>query len=126
MPRPRSRSASRLRRSPPTSSRRRTPRWCRCSSPRGTDIAALSERYDLAEYKQVEDDGTILLAVDTNAAERAELRAEGFRIGETIEDAATRAAVAEERDAQREAETSPRTWAENGVPRAQGGRRPAG
>ena len=68
-----------------------------------TDVAALSERYDVAEYKQVEDDGSILLAVDTTAAERAELRAAGFRIGRTIEDAATRAAVAEERDAQREA-----------------------
>ncbi len=50
--------------------------------PSGTDIAALSERYDLAEYKHVEDDGSILIVVDTTAAERAELRAAGFRIGE--------------------------------------------
>ena len=82
-----------------------------------TDIAALSERYDVTEYKQVEDDGSILLAVDTDADERAQLRAEGFRIGATIEDAASRAAVAEERDAQRELETLAADYAENGVPK---------
>ena len=47
--------------------------------PAGTDVSALSERYDLAEYKHVEADGRLLIVVDTTAAERAELRAEGYR-----------------------------------------------
>jgi hypothetical protein len=82
-----------------------------------TDIGQLSERYDLAEYKQVEADGSIQLNIDATAVERAELRAAGFRIGHTIEDATTRAAVAEERDAQREADALAGEYAENGVPK---------
>ena len=81
-----------------------------------TNVAQLSERYDLAEYKNVEPDGTILLAVDATAAERAELRAAGYRIGNTIEDAGTRAAVAEDRDQQRAREELAKDLAENGVP----------
>jgi len=85
--------------------------------PAGTDLAKLSERYDLAEYKHVEDDGTLRIAVDTTPAERAALRAEGFRIGETIEDDASRAAVAEQRDEAREAEQLASAYAEQGAPK---------
>ena len=38
------------------------------------DVDKLSAKYDLAEYKQVEDDGTIQLNIDVDADERAELR----------------------------------------------------
>ena len=62
------------------------------------DVDKLSSKYDLAEYKQVEDDGTIQLNIDVDAGERAELKAMGFRIGQTIEDAKTRAAVNAERE----------------------------
>ncbi|WP_121251707.1 M14 family metallopeptidase [Solirubrobacter pauli] len=85
--------------------------------PAGTDISALSERYDLAEYKHVEEDGSVLIVADATAADRAALRAEGFRIGSTIEDATTRAAVAEERDAQREADDLAAAYAEAGAPK---------
>ena len=81
-----------------------------------TDVAQLSERYDLAEYKNVETDGSIQLAVDATAAELAELRAAGFRIGNTIEDAGTRAAVAEDRDRQRAQDELAKDLAQNGVP----------
>ena len=56
------------------------------------DVDKLSAKFDLAEYKQVEDDGTIQLNIDADPQERAQLRAMGFRIGKTIEDAGTRAA----------------------------------
>ena len=47
--------------------------------PAGTDVSALSERYDLAEYKHVEADGRLLIVADTTAAERAALRSRGLR-----------------------------------------------
>ena len=94
--------------------------------PAGTDVSALSERYDLAEYKHVEQDGRLLIVADTTAADRAALRAEGFEIGETIEDDATRASVAEERDAQREAESLATAWAEDGVPKSRAAVAPRG
>ena len=68
----------------------------------------------------------MLIVADTTAAERAALRAEGFEIGETIEDDATRAAVAEERDAQREAESLATEWAEDGVPKSRAAVAPRG
>ena len=42
------------------------------------DVDRLNEQYDLAEYKQIEDDGSIMLSIDTTAAERAELRSGGL------------------------------------------------
>ena len=93
--------------------------------PAGTDVSALSERYDLAEYKHVEADGRLLIVADTTAAERAALRSEGFEIGETIEDDATRASVAEERDAQREAESLATAWARGRRAQEPRRRRPA-
>ena len=85
-----------------------------------TDIGQLSERYDVAEYKQVEADGSIQLNIDAtrtsgpNCARRA-------AVGNTIEDAASRAAVAEERDAQRELEALAADYAENGAPKSKAG-----
>ena len=64
--------------------------------------------YDVAEYKQVEDDGTIPLNIDADAA-RAGRSEMGFRIGRTIEDAKTRAGATAERDAARGRGASPST-----------------
>ena len=88
------------------------------------DIDKLSAKYDLAEYKQIEDDGTIQLNIDADPGELAELRAMGFRIGQTIEDAKTRAAVSAEREATAAQEALAADLAENGV--AQGGLKRSG
>src|SRR5919107_526704 len=45
--------------------------------------------YDAAEYKSVQDDGTILLNVFVTAEEKAALAAKGYRIGRVIEDTTT-------------------------------------
>ena len=81
------------------------------------DVDKLSAKYDLAEYKQVEDDGTIQLNIDVDAQERAELKAMGFRIGQTIEDAKTRAAVNAEREHTAAQESLAFDLAKKGVPR---------
>ena len=81
------------------------------------DVDKLSATYDLAEYKQVEDDGTIQLNIDADPRERAELRAMGFRIGKTIEDAKTRAAVNAEREEAAALEGLAADLAKKGVPR---------
>ena len=81
------------------------------------DVDKLSAKYDLAEYKQVEDDGTIQLNIDVDAQERAELKAMGFRIGQTIEDAKTRAAVNAEREHTAAQEALAFDLAKKGVPR---------
>ena len=70
----------------------------RVTVPDQAAVDSLVDRYDLAEYKNVEDDGSISLNIETDAAERAELRDMGFKIGRTVEDAKTRASTAEERD----------------------------
>ncbi|MDA0183241.1 M14 family metallopeptidase [Solirubrobacter phytolaccae] len=94
--------------------------------PNEAAIAALTEQFDVAEYKNVEADGTIMIAVDATPAERAELRAMGLRIGATIEDAGTRASVAEARDVQREADERASAWAESGVPKSRAAVAPRG
>jgi hypothetical protein len=81
------------------------------------DVDKLSATYDLAEYKRVEKDGTIVLNIDTTPAERSELRALGYGIGRTIEDGDTRTAVAEERDALKAEQDLAADLALNGVPK---------
>ena len=73
--------------------------------------------YDAAEYKRVEDDGSITLNLDVTKAEIAELKRAGYKIGATIEDAKHRAAVNEERDALAAQESLAKDLAENGVPK---------
>jgi hypothetical protein len=82
------------------------------------DVDRLSTSYDLAEYKKVEDDGSIQLNIDADASEIARLRDMGFKIGQTIEDASTRAARAEERDRTAAAEALAADLAEDGAPRS--------
>jgi hypothetical protein len=81
------------------------------------DVDKLSSTYDLAEYKNVEDDGSIQLNIETTPEERSALRAAGYRIGATIEDAGTRAAVNAEREATAAQERLAADLAENGVPK---------
>jgi hypothetical protein len=82
------------------------------------DVDKLSAQgFDLAEYKNVEDDGTIQLNIDVDARERAQLRAMGFRIGQTIEDAKTRAAVNAEREEAAAREGLAADLAKRGVPK---------
>ena len=67
-----------------------------------SDIEKLvTEGFDLAEYKRVEDD-QIVVAVDATPIEVGALKQRGFGIGRTIENPKHRAAIAAERDAQRE------------------------
>jgi Zinc carboxypeptidase/Chitobiase/beta-hexosaminidase C-terminal domain len=81
------------------------------------DVDKLSTTYDLAEYKNVEDDGSIQLNIETTPEERSALRAAGYRIGATIEDAGTRAAVNAEREAAAAEEGLAADLAKNGVPK---------
>ena len=84
-----------------------------------SDINQLvADGFDLAEYKRVEKNGEILVNVDANAADTAALKAKGFRIGATIESPEHRAAVAAERDEQREIDALALEYAENGVPKS--------
>ncbi|MBE2318010.1 chitobiase/beta-hexosaminidase C-terminal domain-containing protein [Solirubrobacter sp. CPCC 204708] len=82
------------------------------------DINELAaDGFDLAEYKRVEDD-SIVVAIDATPAEIGELKKRGFGIGRTIESPEHRAAVAAERDYQRELDNRARGYAENGVPKS--------
>ncbi|HET6549068.1 MAG TPA: M14 family metallopeptidase, partial [Solirubrobacter sp.] len=80
------------------------------------DVDNVVANFDAAEYKRVERDA-IVLNVDTDARERAQLRRMGFKIGRTIEDAKTRAAVAAERDQLAAVEDLAGDLAQNGPPR---------
>jgi tetratricopeptide (TPR) repeat protein len=78
----------------------------------------VADGFDLAEYKRVEDNGDILINIDANASDVKALKARGLRIGATIESPAHRAAVAAERDEQREVDNLALEYAENGVPKS--------
>ena len=52
-------------------------------------VDSVVSNYDAAEYKSVQDDGSILLAVFVTAEEKASLKPKGYRIGHVIEDSNT-------------------------------------
>jgi hypothetical protein len=52
-------------------------------------VDSVVSNYDAAEYKSVQDDGSILLNVFVTAQEKASLAAQGFKIGRVIEDSNT-------------------------------------
>ncbi|HWK28954.1 MAG TPA: M14 family metallopeptidase [Solirubrobacter sp.] len=52
-------------------------------------VDSVVSSYDAAEYKSVQDDGSILLNVFVTADEKAALAAQGYRIGRVIEDSNT-------------------------------------
>src|SRR3954469_8400534 len=66
--------------------------------------------YDAAEYKSVQDDGSILLNVFVTAEEKAALASKGYKIGRVIEDSNTGAQRMKERQQIIDQEPSPRTW----------------
>jgi hypothetical protein len=54
--------------------------------PSQADVDSVVEHYDAAEYKRVEDDGTITLNLFVTDEEKGALKAAGYKIGKTIED----------------------------------------
>src|SRR3954454_18217853 len=52
-------------------------------------VDSVVSNYDAAEYKSVQDDGSILLNVFVTAEEKAALAAKGYRIGRGIQDSDT-------------------------------------
>src|SRR6478609_10161527 len=83
-----------------------------------SDIDKLvADGFDLAEYKRVEDDH-IVVAVDATPIEVGALKKRGFGFGRTIESPEHRAAIAAERDAQREIDNRVIDYASNGVPKS--------
>ncbi|MDA0170283.1 M14 family metallopeptidase [Solirubrobacter taibaiensis] len=82
-----------------------------------SDIEKLvTDGFDLAEYKRVEDD-RIVVAVDATPIEVGALKKRGFGLGRTIESPAHRAVIAAERDAQREIDSRTADYAKHGVPK---------
>src|SRR5918912_1339882 len=78
-------------------------------------VDSVVSSYDAAEYKSVQDDGSILLNVFVTKAERAALAAEGYRIGRVIEDSNTGAQRMKERQEVIDQEALAADAAENGV-----------
>src|SRR3954466_2177696 len=60
-------------------------------------VDSVVSNYDAAEYKAVQDDGSILLNVFVTAEEKAALKAKGYKIGRVIEDSNTGAQRMKER-----------------------------
>ena len=78
-------------------------------------VDSVVANYDAAEYKAVQDDGSILLNVFVTAEEKASLKSAGYRIGTTIEDSKTGSQRMEERQATIDAENVATEVAENGL-----------
>ena len=89
----------------------------RSTCPARRDVDKVVAGYDVADYKRVEDDGSFTVALEADASELASLRAAGFKIGRTIEDAKHRAQVNAEREETAALEALAGDLAENGVPR---------
>src|SRR4051794_29108476 len=62
-------------------------------------VDSVVSHYDAAEYKAVQDDGSIMLNVFVTAEEKAALQAQGYRIGSVIEDSNTGSLRMKERQA---------------------------
>ena len=75
----------------------------------------LVTNYDAAEYKRVNDDGTITLNLFVTDEEKAGLKAKGFKIGATIEDTNTGPQRMKERQVTIDAEALAAQVAENGL-----------
>src|SRR4051794_38394950 len=72
-------------------------------------------KYDAAEYKSVQDDGSILLNVFVTAAEKKALAEKGYKIGQVIEDSDTGPQRMKERQAVLDQEALAADVAQNGV-----------
>ncbi len=78
-------------------------------------VDSVVTHYDAAEYKKVEDDGTIQLNVFVTDEEEAALKDAGYRIGGTIEDSKTGPQRMAARQATLDAEALAAQVAENGL-----------
>src|SRR4051794_20714875 len=78
-------------------------------------VDSVVTHYDAAEYKAVQDDGSILLNVFATAEEKAGLAAKGYRIGRVIEDSNTGAQRMKERQEVADQEDLAAEIAQNGL-----------
>src|SRR4051812_29205040 len=78
-------------------------------------VDSVVSNYDAAEYKAVQDDGSILLNVFVTAEEKAALKEKGYKIGRVIEDSNTGAQRMKERQEIIDQEAVAADVAENGV-----------
>ena len=77
-------------------------------------VDSVVANFDAAEYRSVQDDGSILLAVFVTAEEKAALKAKGYKIGRVIEDSNTGAQRMKERQEIIDQEAVAADVAENG------------
>src|SRR5690349_10855113 len=78
-------------------------------------VDAVTSKFDAAEYKRVNDDGTITLNVFATAADEAALKGKGYEIGATIEDSDTGPQRMKERQEILDQEALAKTVAEEGL-----------
>jgi hypothetical protein len=78
-------------------------------------VDSVVTNYDAAEYKAVQDDGSILLNVFVTAEEKAALKEKGYKVGRVIEDSNTGAQRMKERQEIIDQEAVAADVAENGV-----------
>src|SRR3954464_8164280 len=78
-------------------------------------VDSVVSNYDAAEYKAVQDDGSILLNVFVTAEEKAALKEKGYKIGRVIEDSNTGAQRMKERQQVIDEEALAAKVAENGL-----------
>ena len=78
-------------------------------------VDSVVANYDAAEYRSVQDDGSILLNVFVTAEEKAALKAKGYEIGRVIEDSNTGAQRMKERQEIIDQEAVAADVAENGL-----------
>src|SRR4051812_13468660 len=78
-------------------------------------VDSVVTKYDAAEYKAVQDDGSILLNVYATAQEKAALAQKGYKIGRVIEDSNTGSQRMKERQEILDQEALAADVAENGV-----------
>jgi hypothetical protein len=83
--------------------------------PNQAAVDSVVSRYDAAEYRSVEADGSIQLNVFVTAEEKAALKAKGYRIGEVIEDSNTGAQRMKERQEVIDQEALAADVAQNGL-----------
>src|SRR3954465_14763255 len=62
-------------------------------------VDSVVSKYDAAEYKKVQDDGSIMLNVFVTPEQKAPPKANGYRIGKVIEDSKTGTLRMQERQA---------------------------
>ena len=83
--------------------------------PDNAAVDSVVANYDAAEYRSVQDDGSILLNVFVTAEEKAALKAKGYKIGRVIEDSNTGAQRMKERQEIIDQEAVAADVAQNGL-----------